>query len=588
MQPRGVHQVSHIFDANLASLSSRSPVTALQVCQAPMDDSVVEATSTTGRPILERAGRALDSRRDPAAAAEAQAASVAAPRVVLAGFGTGYLAEALLGRGIDVAAIVADRPGSLAAAMRVRDIRAVLASVPVILVEGLYDPVEVAVLRARAHDVVTHGPSLAESPDLRALAAHWPAIPVAGRAPRVVVVGPIAGGSLVAAQSAAAAATTCGADVTFFDAAEFATSYRALARHGSTGQHRAYRQGQLAQLIGDTVADVAIETGADLVLALAQAPLHPAALERLREAGVTTAFWFVENSRVLTYWRDLAPAYDWFYGIQPGKFLERLESAGATRPAYLPMACDPACHRPVALGPGELEHFGSDISFAGAPYLNRRHFFGGLTDFNLRIWGPGWTDPVLAPFVAHGGGRFSLDEMVRIFAASRINLNLHSAAHVSRLDPQPDYVNPRTFELAACRAFQVVDRRDPLSGLFDEGDIATFSSLEELRALISHFLDADDERQAMGERAQSRVLRDHTYAQRVERVFRDTLPAELVAAALVGERAETLSDAIERHEASSVASREEFLLRIARELEQSHLVGGGDVSQASPAVLAGS
>lgn len=580
--------MSHIFDANLLSLSKRSPAVAPRVSQLPTDGSVVAAVSTTGRPILERAGRALDSRRDPEAAADAQAASVEASQVALLGFGTGYLAEALLARGISLTTIVVDGPGPLAAAMRTRDLRHVLTRVPIVQIEDLRDPVDVATLRARAGDLVLHGPSLAESPDLRGLAAHWQAIPVADRPPRVVVVGPIAGGSLAVAESAAAGARACGADVTFFAAAEFAQAYRALGRHGAIGRNRPFRQGQLAQLIGDTVADVAIESGADLVLALAQAPLHTAALARLREAGIATAFWFVENHRVLTYWRDLASAYDWFYGIQPGEFLDRLHAAGATRPAYLPMACDPERHRPLTLGPDERERFGSDVSFAGAPYLNRRHVLSGLTDFDLRIWGPDWVDPALAPFVANGGQRFSCDEMVRIFSASTINLNLHSAAHVSGLDPQADYVNPRTFELAACRAFQLVDRRDPLPDLFDDDDLTTFSTIEELRGLIEHFLRAHDERESTAARAHARVLRDHTYAHRVERIFRDTLPAELVAAALVGERAETLDEAIARHEAAPVVCRDELLLRMVREVGQNHVNGARDVSNITRPALAGS
>jgi hypothetical protein len=140
------------------------------------------------------------------------------------------------------------------------------------------------------------------------------------------------------------------------------------------------------------------------------------------------------------------------------------------------MACDAERHVPLVLTPEEQERYGCDVSFAGAPYLNRRGLLPALADFDLRIWGEGWNDEALGPFIADQGRRFTLDQMVRVFAGSRINLNLHSAEHVAGFDPQPDYLNPRTFELAACEAFQLVDRRDPLRAAIKL--YVTFKSLE--------------------------------------------------------------------------------------------------------------
>jgi hypothetical protein len=87
----------------------------------------------------------------------------------------------------------------------------------------------------------------------------------------------MAGGSLGPAVSTAAAARACGADVTFFDASDFAAGFRALARSDLATA----RQGQLTEIIGHTIADEAIGRQADLVVALAQAPLHAAALRVL-------------------------------------------------------------------------------------------------------------------------------------------------------------------------------------------------------------------------------------------------------------------------------------------------------------------
>ena len=142
----------------------------------------------------------------------------------------------------------------------------------------------------------------------------------------------------------------------------------------------------------------------------------------------------------------------------------------------------------MTLTPEERERYGADVSFAGSAYLNRRHTLAALTDCGLRVWGPEWQKTPLAGVTAEGGRRFTLEEMAKISAATRINLNLHSAEHVSGLDPDPDYVNPRTFELAACGAFQLVDARDPLPDLFTAEEVATYTSVPQLRELIAHYL----------------------------------------------------------------------------------------------------
>lgn len=554
-----------LYALNLQALAEGSPAAAALVRDAAPDDLSI-VTAQSGAPVLEQGGRALDSRRDPEAEAERLAVRWAAQRVVLAGLGTGYLAEALL-RSTILTEIVVDRPGLLAAAMRARDLREILSRVPVTFPALLRHPADLALLRARADAIVSHGPSVAASPDLRALVATWPTMRVARRLPRVLVVGPVYGGSLEVARSTANAFDAAGADTRLFDASEYASGYHALGALPVASAARMTLQNALADVVGDAVARLAAEWKPDLVFALAQAPLGPAALGALRDLGTTTAFWFVENARVLRYWPQVAPHYDFFYAIQRGRFLEQLADAGARAPAYLPLACDPERHVPVGLSDAERARFGADVSFAGAPYLNRRRLFASLGDVGLRLWGAGWSDPALAPLAAEGGRTFTLDEMIRIFAATRINLNVHSAEHVDGLDPQPDYVNPRTFELAACRAFQIVDRREPLAELFDDEQVVSFSDVAELRALIRRYLADGSAREAVAIRAQSRALAEHTYRHRVTTVLRQTIAPELAAAALAGNQAESLDTALARLErASSEMSDEEATLRIVREV----------------------
>jgi spore maturation protein CgeB len=558
--------VPELLHVNARALAERSPETARLVDAAGADDRYAVTAAASGDRIVEWNGRALDSRRDPMRAAREAASDVTGDRVVLFGLGAGYLAEALLEQGRSIGAIVVPDAGALRAALSARAMESILASTPVFILEQLTDRVQLARVRARGDDVVVHAGSASIVPELRDVARRWASIKPARR-PRLLVVGPVYGGSLGCARFVARAAAEAGAEVSFFDASSFASGHESFARMPVHARTQAALQGRLMLLLGEAIVETARSFGPDLVFAMAQAPLSEPSLTTLRAGGVPTAFWFVENCRVITYWRDMAPHYDWFYAIQPGAFLEDLRHAGAAHPGYLPMGCDPATHVPIELTAAERDRFRADVSFAGSPYLNRRHVFTSLTDFDFKLWGDGWQHTPLAAHAADNGARQDIEALTRIAAATQININLHSATHTTGLDPTPDYVNPRTFELASSRAFQLVDHRDPLRELFEPDEIVSFRNVAELRALVSHYLAHEDERVAIAARAQTRALRDHTYVQRMRRVIADTLPPDLVAGARFDDTPRSLEDAIAKV-AGPTLSVEEALLRIVSDVRE--------------------
>jgi spore maturation protein CgeB len=265
-----------------------------------------------------------------------------------------------------------------------------------------------------------------------------------------------------------------------------------------------------------TMAQLA-EDPPDLVLSLAQAPLILPALEHLRRKKFLTAMWFVENYRHLTYWQQLAAGYDFWFVIQQEPCIAALKQAGAKEVRYLPMAADPSVHRPLELTQDEREEFGSDVSFVGAGYANRREIFPRLLghDWTFKLWGNEWDGAAdLTPVLQRNGARIDTDTCQKVFNASAVNLNLHSWAGAG-LDPDGDFVNPRTFELAACGAFQLTDRRSLMPDLFTESEMATVSSPDELPGKIARWLGEPEQRVAMAAQARRRVLAEHTYVHRM-------------------------------------------------------------------------
>lgn len=337
---------------------------------------------------------------------------------------------------------------------------------------------------------------------------------------RVLVVLPLYGGSLPVGRYAASGLAELGHSVEVFEAPEFHTAFSAFRKLKIGTDRLQDLENHYLHLLGQAVVAKSQAFEPDIVLAMAQAPLDRQSLKRLRSDGVVTAMWFVEDYRLFTYWRAFAPWYDIFAVIQKEPFVSELKNIGVDGHLYLPLAAHPEFHRPLSLSSVERKMYGSDISFLGAGYPNRRNAFKKLTNYDFKIWGSEWDhDELLAPFVQRKGARIEPIEAVKIFNATKVNLNLHSSVNPRATVVPGDFVNPRVFEIAACGAFQIVDQRALMPELYSEDEMALFSSMEGLKDRIDFFLGRPEERQAITERSRSRTLKDHTYAQRMEKLL---------------------------------------------------------------------
>ena len=244
-------------------------------------------------------------------------------------------------------------------------------------------------------------------------------------------------------------------------------------------------------------------------------------LSEIRKRGIITVLWFVEDYQRFTTWEVYAKYFDYIFTIQKQDCIDAIKGAGCQHVHYLPTACDPHVHAPAALTAEERERWGSDLSFVGAGYHNRQQLFAYLTGYDFKIWGTEW--PECRPFdslVQEKGRRLTPEEYIKIFNASKINLNLHSSTERDGVDPSGDFINPRTFELAACGAFQLIDPRAYLPDIFEAGvDVATFESISELKEKIDYYLHNDEERAAMAMSSRQKVLHKHTYQHRLQEML---------------------------------------------------------------------
>lgn len=343
---------------------------------------------------------------------------------------------------------------------------------------------------------------------------------------KILVVLPLYGGSLPIGRYCAEALKELGHHVEIFEAPDFLQAHTAL-RSMNIGQDKLNGLEQnFIQLLSQAIFAQAEENRIDLVLAMAQAPVNKLLLKKLKQEHIVSAMWFVEDYQVFPYWQIFAPLYDYFFVIQKEPFLQKLQQDKQVKAFYLPLGADPNFHKKQELSKEEEKFYQADLAFMGAGYPNRRKAFRSLLQYNLKIWGSDWQgDSLLAKYVQKNGQRISPEESLKIYSASKINLNLHSSIHADKLVSHGDFVNPRTFELACMGVFQLADKRTLMDEHFicstlqnprDDAELAVFDSMDDLQENILFYLNHAKLREKIACNAQKRIIKEHTYVHRMQ------------------------------------------------------------------------
>lgn len=269
------------------------------------------------------------------------------------------------------------------------------------------------------------------------------------------------------------------------------------------------------------VRAAAAELKPELFLVNGGHTLEPETIAAAKRAGAKTALWTSDYPLNIETYLRLAPHYDEYF-LSGTDVVEHHRRAGNTRGHFLPFACLPDLHKPVALDAGDRARFGCDVFFAGTPYPERVELLAAIAGLgvDVAIWGPGWRSlPSGHPLRRRlRGGPLSATDYVKAAAACKIAFN-----HMGYpMRPQMEELcNSRVFELLGCGAFQLVDAKRDVRLLFKSGrELVWFEDKEQLLALVERYLGAPDERAAVAARAREAALASHTYAQRLAELIR--------------------------------------------------------------------
>jgi spore maturation protein CgeB len=185
------------------------------------------------------------------------------------------------------------------------------------------------------------------------------------------------------------------------------------------------------------------------------------------------------------------------------------------------LAVNPAKYRPVNVPP----KYRSDICFVGSAFPVRLHFFDQMTPFLLKkrfiIIGQWWERLKNFDHLKHRihNDPIPPSEVVKYYNGAKIVLNIHRTQNDRRDNHRnlPAYSpNNRTFEIAACRSFQLLSCRRDLPKFYAPGqEMVCFQNLKDLKRKINYYLAHEDEREQIAVKAYRRTLKDHTYRVRL-------------------------------------------------------------------------
>ncbi|MEH7271769.1 glycosyltransferase, partial [Bacillus toyonensis] len=103
------------------------------------------------------------------------------------------------------------------------------------------------------------------------------------------------------------------------------------------------------------------------------------------------------------------------------------------------------------------------------------------------------------------------------------NASLILNPHRSHLFPQNknknkvknNTINNRTFDIAACQGFQIIEEKSDLLSFFNKDEIISYNSFEDCLNKVSLYLDDTISKRLMVEKIHTKVITQHTFHKRI-------------------------------------------------------------------------
>lgn len=132
------------------------------------------------------------------------------------------------------------------------------------------------------------------------------------------------------------------------------------------------------------------------------------------------------------------------------------------------------------------------------------------SNFDMAVYGDSlWRKVVGDKY--RGRVNYFNDDIVKVYNMHPVHVN------ISKFQLRAA-INQRPFDISACGGFVFSDERSELREMFEEDEIISYNSIEDLIDKVGYYLNNDIKRDEIAKKARHRVLREHTYLHRAEEI----------------------------------------------------------------------
>lgn len=262
----------------------------------------------------------------------------------------------------------------------------------------------------------------------------------------------------------------------------------------------------------------------EIALSLVGFKFPLAMLQWLKQQHIKTAVWFTEDPYYMDRTAILARQYDYIFSIDSAA-VDFYQRSGHKHAFQLSLATSPEVFRPKQVE----TKYKSDICFVGFPYPERIKDIQHLvmnTSYKIQVVGK-WKFPL---YKLRRNQNLNIHEgwvepqnVCEFYNGAKIVLNTHRPfnlqQNMNKLGIVGKSINNRTFDVASCASFQLIEYRDDLKEHFVEGEeIVAFKSINDLLEKVHYYIENDGERNHIANKARERVLKEHTFESRVKKM----------------------------------------------------------------------
>ncbi|MCM3729740.1 glycosyltransferase [Neobacillus cucumis] len=265
----------------------------------------------------------------------------------------------------------------------------------------------------------------------------------------------------------------------------------------------------------------------DVIITLVGFNIDEKLMDFLKKIKSPRCIWLTEDPFYIDMSIHLVSEYDYIFTIDIGAFEYYKKKFPQKHIYHLPLGTDPLLYYAE-----HKEEYLYDVCLVGYPYPERINLVNQLlahTPYSLILVGPFWKK-----FIKNHKhtsrltiiNRWMEPEAVRsLFNRSKIILNPHRTYNFHKnkntLEIENKSINNRTFDIAACGAFQLLSNKPDLQMHFDiTQEMVVYSSSEECIELVKQFINDENSRNFYRRNAQKRVAGNHTFTHRVEFILK--------------------------------------------------------------------